>query len=164
LRRDAGQRRPALMAAEDRVEQVAELVEEGHDVVVLHEPRIALRSAGEVADETCLGELQACNAGPDVELRSVVELPGPRMEIEEEPAEKRLPVVNLIGLDARIPHVRMLDAPVGDAVELGRDVEHSLLHAFEGEVGAGRAGIEVGVALPDELLVVAYFPAVYRGR
>src|SRR4030095_15977767 len=107
---------------EDRVEQVAELVEEGHDVVVLHEPRIALRSAGEVADETCLGELKACNAGPYVELRGVVELPGPRMEIEEEPAEKRLPVVNLIGFDARIPHVRMLDALVGARVGVGRQL------------------------------------------
>src|SRR4029079_11256219 len=111
-----------------------------------------------------LGELQACNAGPDVELRGVVELPWPRMEIEEEPAEERLAVVDVIGLDARIPHVRVLDALVGDAVELGRDVEHALLHAFEGEVGAGGAGIEVVVALPDELLVVAYFPAVDRGR
>ena len=53
---------PLLLAAEDVVHQVAELVEERHDVTVLHETGIGGRRVREVADQNGLGKLLAAHA------------------------------------------------------------------------------------------------------
>ena len=46
---DAGEAEPLALPAEDVVDEVAELVEQGDDLVVLHQ------AAGEVADQHALG-------------------------------------------------------------------------------------------------------------
>ena len=81
LRRHAGEPRPLLAAAEDVVHEVPELVEQRHDVVVLHQP------AREVADQHALGQLPAGDAGDEVELRRVLELALARVQVEIDAAE-----------------------------------------------------------------------------
>ena len=49
----------AVLAADHMVHQVAELVQEDHDVAVLHQARVAGYAAGEVADQRALGQLPA---------------------------------------------------------------------------------------------------------
>ena len=67
---------PALLAAEDVVHQVAELVEEGDDVVVLHQAGIVRRfAAGEVTDQHALGELAAADAGDQRGAENHLSLP-----------------------------------------------------------------------------------------
>ena len=78
---DAGEPHPLLAAAEDVVDQVAELVEQGDDVVVLHQ------SAREVADEHALGQLAVGDAPDQVELGGVLELALARVQVEVDPAD-----------------------------------------------------------------------------
>ena len=142
------------------MKQVAELVEERRDVGELHEPGVALDPARKVADQCGLGELEPRHAGADSELRGVVVFPGPRMEIEEEPAQELLALPDLVRLHAGIPHGRVLDLLVRHAEELRGDVEEALLDPLEGEVGARGLGVEIVVALLDQELVVPRFPSI----
>jgi len=64
------------MAAEHGMEQVAELVEEGHHVAVLHETGIAGLAAGEVAHQRGLGNLHALDAVPDPKFAAWLYFPG----------------------------------------------------------------------------------------
>ena len=56
---DAALAGPALAAAEDLVHQMAELVEVGDDVGVLHQRGVARGGLGKVADQRCFGDLAA---------------------------------------------------------------------------------------------------------
>ena len=139
---------------------MAELVEERRHVGELHEPRITLDPAREVADQRGLGELKSGDAGADSELGGVVVFPRPRMEVEEEPPQEVLPLPDLVRLHAGVPHRRVVDLLVGHAEELRGHVEETLLDPLEGEVGARGLGVEIVVALLDQELVVPGFPAI----
>ena len=78
---DAGEPGPADVPAEHVVDQVAELVEERHHVVVLHQ------AGAEVADQRALGQLAAGHAVGDRELRGVLVLALARVQVEVDPAE-----------------------------------------------------------------------------
>src|SRR5206468_6002033 len=111
---DARDRLPPLVSAEDRMKQVPELVEEGHHVTVLHEPRISLLPTGEVAHERRLGNLDALDAVSNAEVRGMVVLSGPRMEVQIEAADHGSLFPHLVGFDARVPDVRVRDPLVRD--------------------------------------------------
>jgi hypothetical protein len=66
---------PLALAAEDVVHQVAELVEEGDDFVVLHQARVAGIAAGEVADQHAFGKLRPRMPGTTGELENHLSLP-----------------------------------------------------------------------------------------
>ena len=106
---------PLPLPSEDGVQQMAELVEEGHHVAVLHEARIARLAAREIADQARFRDLNARDAVPDSEIRRVVVLPRPRVEVQVEPADHPAVLPHLVGLDTRIPDIRVRDLLVGDA-------------------------------------------------
>ena len=70
---------------------MAELVEERHDVHVLHEPGIVRLAAGEVADERALRQLHPACPSVNREVRGVAEFARPRMEVEVEPPQEAVP-------------------------------------------------------------------------
>src|SRR6267142_67696 len=120
------------------MEQVAEFMEEGRDVEKLHDPWVALDPARKVADQGGLGELKPGHAGPYSKLRRVIEFPQARVEIQEEPPQELLALPDLVRLDAGVPNRGVIDLLVRHPEELRGDVEETLLHAREGEVGACR--------------------------
>ena len=91
-------RAPALIAAQHVVHQVAELVEQGHDVAVLDQ---ALR---EVADQRALGQLAAGDSADQVELRRVLELSVARVQVEIDPPDQRPVGEDVVGLHVRVPY------------------------------------------------------------
>jgi hypothetical protein len=74
------------VAADDVVQQVAELVEQRPDVVVLHQPA----GTGQVAEQRALGESSSRLTGDHPVLRRVLVLVLTGMEVEVDPPE-RLP-------------------------------------------------------------------------
>ena len=88
--------------------EVAELVEEGDDVAVLHEAGIAGRAAGEVADEHAFRKLAAANAGNDGPGGEPLVLALARMHVEVDAAEQLAlvagrGVVDVEGVDGGVP-------------------------------------------------------------
>ena len=161
FRRRARHRLPLPLTAEDRVEQVPELVEEGLDVGVLHQSRIPRLPAREIADERVLRKLEPPGTLADRELCGVVEFSRPRMEIEVEPAEEPRAFVHLVRFDRRIPDGRVRDPLVGDPEHPGGHVQHALLHVVEREVGPHFLRIEIEITFPDEPAVVGDLPPVH---
>src|SRR5262245_55223440 len=102
-------------------------VEEGLDVLALHETRLAGRASREIADERRLRQLNPVDSVPDRKGGGVIERARARMEVEEEAADEPVPVPGLVRLDARIPHRRALDPLVRDPKDLRRNVEDALL-------------------------------------
>ena len=162
LRRDSRDRLPGLVSSEHGMKQVAELVEERHDVTVLHQSRIAFLPAGEVADERRFGNLDSRDAVPDAEIRGVVVFPRPRMKVQVEASDHAAVFPYFVALDARIPNVRVRHPLVRHAEHLRGRAEDAVLHLVEGEVRAGLLRVEIVVALPDQLAVVAAIPLVHR--
>ncbi len=82
LGRDAGEAHPLGAAGEDVVHEVAELVEERHDLVVLHAgPRLKLQTS------TPSAQLRAGDAADEVELRRVLVLAVARVQVEVDAAD-----------------------------------------------------------------------------
>jgi hypothetical protein len=158
---DAAGPDPAVVAGEHVVQQVAELVEERVDVVVLAQPGIARLAAGEVADQRRLRDLAALDAGADVELRGMVVLVVARVHVEVEAAGELAAIVEFVALDRRIPHRRILHAAELDAEQLGGDVEHALLDLVVRQVRAQLLRVERVVALAHLLGVVGGLPEVH---
>ena len=65
LGRKPGDAAPRLLSAQDVVHQVSELVEEGDDIGILQQARIAQLPSAKVADQRPLGQLAAPDAGHD---------------------------------------------------------------------------------------------------
>ena len=79
---------PSALAAEDVMHQVAELVEEGDHLAVLHEAGIAGRAAGEVAHQHAFRKLAAADAGNDGRAGEPLVLALAGMHVEIDAAEQ----------------------------------------------------------------------------
>src|SRR3989304_988027 len=106
------------MPGEHAVHQVAELVEEGHHVAVLHEPGIVRITTREIAYQSTLRDLDALDPVPDSEAGGVGIFPRAGMEIEVEAADQSAPVVDLVRVHAGMPHLRVFEALVADPEDL----------------------------------------------
>ena len=84
---DAGLAGPALAAAEDLVHEVAELVEAGDDVRVLHEAGVAGCGLREVADERGFGELLVEDAADEGALAEPLALAFAGVHVEVDAAD-----------------------------------------------------------------------------
>ncbi len=127
------------------MDEVPELVEEGRDVRVLHQP------AREVAHEHALGELvelaRPAHAAGQVELRRVLVLALARVQVEVDPAEGAGALVvgeqDVVRRHVRVPHDGVRRGAVGEAEEAAGDVEQALAHPTEVEVPAHLLGVDV---------------------
>ena len=151
LGRDAGEAGPPALAGEDVVDEVAELVEERHDLVVLHQAPV------EVAHQHALGELLAGDALDHVELGRVLELALARVQVEVDPPDAGAVEVDVVAGDLVVPGAGVLarDGRPPEAEEPAGDVEEALADLLEREVGAHDLAVDVVLLPPDELGVVA---------
>ena len=161
---DAAHADPSVPARDERVDQMAELVKEGNDIVVRHQARIAGLAAWQIAYQRGFRNLTICDAGADRKCGGMVVFVRPRMHVEVEPPDRLAVLDDLVRFDRFVPHGRILHRPVGEAEQPAGDVEHPLFHTIEREVGAHRLRIEVVARFPYELRVVRAFPRVdHRG-
>ena len=121
------------------MDQVAELVEQGDDVGVLHQ------AAREVADEHALGELTVGQPTDQVELCRVLELALARVQVEVDPAEVPVAVgeEHVVRGDRLVPEHGVLGGPVGQPEQPAGDLEQAAAHRGEVEVGAHLLGVDV---------------------
>jgi hypothetical protein len=145
---------PLALAAEDVVHEVAELVEEGDDFVVLHEAGVASRATGEVTDQHSLGNLTASDAGNDGRGGEPLVLALARMHVEIDAAKElalraRSGVEDVKGVDGFVPDNRIGDRLEGDMEKARGGFENAVLHLGIGEVGtdALRVKGELGAAV-----------------
>ncbi len=150
------------------MQEVAELVEQRHDVVVLHE------AAREVADQDPFGDLDAPDPGDEVELGGVVVLARPRVQVEVDPTQPRAVARpsgtahhvahHVVRRDVLVPdrgvgHLDVLQAeqPAGDLEQTGPDL-------VEGEVAPHLLGVDVKALPSQDLGVVGLVHVGDRGR
>ena len=97
---DARDPRPPGPASEQVVQEMPELVEEGHHLAVLEQrswPR-------EIADQRRLGEPLPRLPRLQGELRRVLVLAVPRMEVEVEAPDHLAALEHVVAGDVRVPH------------------------------------------------------------
>jgi hypothetical protein len=140
---------------------VAELVEEGLDVVVLQQPRLAWRGPREIAHQSSFRELSPTHAVQDGEFGRVLVLVGARVHVEVDSAQPLATLVHVVALDVGRPPTRRLHPAVLDAEELRRHLEQPLLHPFVGVVGPHRLRVESELLRLDALLVVVLLPVMH---
>ncbi len=90
---DAALAGPALLAAEDLVHEMAELVEVGDDVGVLQQGGVFVGGLREVADERCFGELLAAHAANKRALGEPLALALARVHVEVDSADGNLQIL-----------------------------------------------------------------------
>ncbi|EAU67149.1 hypothetical protein STIAU_0530 [Stigmatella aurantiaca DW4/3-1] len=159
LRLDAADAAPPLVAREDGVQQVPELVEERLDFIVRHQ----LAGAREVAHQHALREALAGLARHQIELRRVLVLVIPRVHVEVDAAQGLAALHHVISLHLGVPYRGVLHGLKGDAPEVGGDAHHPLFHARILEVGAHRLGVEPEALRPQPVLVVVLLPRLHGG-
>jgi hypothetical protein len=100
LGRDAAESDPLLLPGEDVVDEVAELVEERDDVVVLHQPR-----SRSCRRERPRAAARPVDPGDEVELRGVLELALAGVQVEVDPPERLVPVgaIDVVCRDRLVP-------------------------------------------------------------
>ena len=101
LGRYAREAHPPLLAADDVVNQVAELVKQGHHVAVIHE------ATGKVAHQHALGQLRVEHAGHHVEVGRVVVLALAWVQVEVNPAQRGAVIggADVVGGHVGVPRV-----------------------------------------------------------
>ena len=85
------------LAADHMMHEVAELVQEDHDIAVLHQTRVARGAAREVAHQHALGKLAAVNAGGERLGGEPFVLALARMHVEVDAPEPGVALVDVIG-------------------------------------------------------------------
>ena len=100
---DAADACPALLAAQDVVHQMPELVKEGFDVVDFHEPRVAGAGRGEVAYQRGLRQLLTADAVEHQVIRIVGVFTRPRVHVEVKTPDRLAAIEDTPGFDRRIP-------------------------------------------------------------
>ena len=160
LGRDAGEARPLALPAEHVVHEVAELVEQRHHLVVLHQ------AAAEVADQHALGQLLPGDAGDHVELRGVLELALAGVQVEVDAPDPYAVEADVVARDVVVPRAGLgvRDRGPLEAEEPAGDVEEPLAHLLEGEVGAHDLAVDVVLLAAHELGVVARVVGLDRRR
>ena len=88
---------PLVTPCEQVVDQMPELVEERHDVGVLHQP------ASEVAHQHALGQLPIADTRDEVELRGVLVLALAGVQVEIDPAQRRPFELDVIDGNVLVP-------------------------------------------------------------
>src|ERR1700741_1875298 len=75
--------------------QVAEIMEEGDDIAILHQPRFTRFATREVTDQGCFRELTAGNTGNQRRRAKPLVFALARVHVQVEPADLPAAVVNL---------------------------------------------------------------------
>ena len=147
----AGEPQPLPLPAEHVVDEVAELVEQGDDLVVLHQ------AAGEVAHQHALGQLAAGDALDHVELGGVLELALAGVEVEVDAADPLAGQPDVVARHLVVPGAGLLARDRGplEPEQPAGDVEEALADLLEGEVGAHDLAVDVVLLATHELGVVA---------
>ncbi len=151
LGRDAGEPEPASLSAQDVVHQVAELVEEGDDLVVLHQ------AAGEVAHQHALRQLALAQPGDHVELGGVLELALAGVQVEVDAPDPPPGQADVVRRHVGVPGAGLVGGDGGplETEEPAGDVEEALSDRLEAEVGPHDLAVDVVLLPAHELGVVA---------
>jgi hypothetical protein len=104
---DARDARPARLACEEVMQEMAELVEKGDDLGVFEERRVLAIGLREIADQGAFGKLAAADAGRERELGRVAVLVLARVQVEEELPEQLAVLEDLPGRHLRMPDGRV---------------------------------------------------------
>ena len=156
------------LVREHRGHVVAELVEERLDVAVREQRGLARRGLRPVADDRAFGEAHGAvgqHAARDHrEVREVVVLAGPRVQVEVEAPERfaRRRVGDVVGLHLRLPH-RHVHAGELHAEQLLVDAEHAVDDVLHREVLLDLVLVDGVLRLAQLVLVVGLVPLVERG-
>src|SRR3989441_9731727 len=143
------------------MQEVAELVEERDDIVVLHQGGpLRLSGVRKIADERGLGELDSLEADDEGERRRMVEFPRAGMEVEVEPPEPPPTIEDVVDLDGFMPGGDARHALVSGAEEVAGDAEDSVPDLLELEVGPDLLRAEVVSLRPDPLDEVRKVPGM----
>ena len=151
---DAADAGPLLLAAQDPVHQMAELVEERHHIAELHQPGISCGRGRKIAHQDRFRDLLAANSIENRRHLSVAKFSWTRMHIQIETADHLAVVDRIPGFDRRIPGRDVFFLAEGQVEELGRGVEHSLFHLRVRQVAAYRLRVEIVLSAADELAEV----------
>src|SRR6185437_1313957 len=139
---------PAPLPTENVVHQVAELVEERHHLAILHQPRIARRAAGEVADQRPLGQLPSTYPRNQRSAREPLVLALARVHVEIDPAEllslvRTRRVEDVKDIDRWVPGLRVRHFAKLDVKQARRRLQDACLYLVVGEVGPHALRVEV---------------------
>mmetsp|Transcript_100178 Transcript_100178/g.299012 ORF Transcript_100178/g.299012 Transcript_100178/m.299012 type:complete len:283 (-) Transcript_100178:732-1580(-) len=162
---EAGLVRVALRA--EAVHDVAELVEEGDDVVVAEQRRAAVgRGPREVAEHAVHRGLALRGALEEVEDGRMAVLAVPRVQVQVEVAyaPAALLVVHDEEARLRVPAVELLDLREPQTQELLVDVQSALHHDRQGEVLPDLLVVDAVLALQEEGVVEAGVPRLQLHR
>src|SRR6202030_1147825 len=94
-----------VLAADDVMHEMTELVQEHDHVAVLHEARVAGRAAREVAHQHTLGQLSAVDTEAKRLSGEPLVLALARMHVQVDAPEPDLAVEDVVGGDRRMPGV-----------------------------------------------------------
>ena len=161
LGRHPGEPHQVLVTAQHVVDQVAELVEQGHHLVVLHQP------PREVADQHPLGQLAPRHPGDQVELRGMGVLAGPGVQVEVDPAERASRFAtgrtadHVVRRHVLVPARRVGHLHVGQVEQPAGDLEQTAAHPGEVEVAPDRLGVDVEPLATHHLAVEALVDPVH---
>ena len=100
---DAADAGPGLLAAENVMHEVAELVEESFHVAVVHQAGVGGSGHGKVADQDGFGQLLAADAVEHRHHFGVAVLAGARVHVEIEAADGLAVIDDDPGFDRGIP-------------------------------------------------------------
>ncbi|MPM40639.1 hypothetical protein SDC9_87283 [bioreactor metagenome] len=170
---DPGEPHPLRPPTEHVVDQVAELVEQRHHIVVLHQ------AAREVADQYPLGQPPVPDPLGEGELGGVLVLALARVQVEEDPADP-LPgarargvgvgvgvgAEHVVGGHLLVPDVRLggVDRDVRQAEQPAGDLEQAGADLVDVEVAADLLGIHAVPLAADQFGVVGGVGRVDRRR
>jgi hypothetical protein len=132
---DAREPHPVVASGDDVVDQMAELVEQGDDVAMLHE------LAGEVADEDSFCQLTARDPAHEVELGGVLVLALSRVQVEMDTSYGTPLGRDVVDRDVAMPPSGLGHRGVHQPEQAAGDVQHSVGHLLEVEVPADLLGI-----------------------
>ena len=152
-----------VYVAEEAVQPVAELVEEGRSLVGTEQGRLALDGLGEVADDGHHGDDAV--AVLVIPLRTIAATPGSTTlagtgeEVEVNDSQRLAVLVDALedlrlGMGQR--HVG--ERAETDAIQAGSHIESSLAHVVQLQIGAHFVLVDVKLGLPGFLEVVAPVP------
>jgi hypothetical protein len=125
---DAAHTRPRLLAAENGMHQVAELVEEGDHVAVLHQARIVRLCRRESCRSALPREADGLDPWNQRRCTEPLVFAFAGMHIQVETATQPAPVVDVPGAYLGMPDGGLLVELEADMEEPGCGFEYALLH------------------------------------
>src|SRR6266853_3875911 len=144
-----------VLAADQVMHEMTELVQEHHNVTVLHQARVPGRAAREVAHQRTLGELAAVDTEYERLGGEPLVLAFARMHVQVDAAESDLTVEDVVGGDRRMPAVHSGHRFDVDVKQRRGGGDHAALDLSVGEVGPYALRVEAELGTPILLLPVA---------